>query len=137
MNVLYPVFTMMALTFFCLVRLGYLRSKAVKSGEVDFRFYRLYRGYEEPEKLAAYSRHVIHHFETPILFYVLCVIAFVTGQTGLLVIGLAWTYVALRFIHSYVHLTSNVVVVRFRLFVLSMLMMGLLWAVVLTGIMRQ
>jgi hypothetical protein len=137
MNVLYPVFTMMALTFFCLVRLGYLRAKAVKSGEIDFRFYRLYRGYEEPEKLAAYSRHVIHHFETPILFYVLCVIAFVTGQTGLLVIGLAWTYVALRFIHSYVHLTSNVVVVRFRLFVLSMLMMGLLWAVVLTGIMRQ
>ena len=137
MNVLYPVFTMMALTFFCLVRLGHLRSKAVKSGEVDFRFYRLYRGYEEPEKLAAYSRHVIHHFETPILFYVLCVIAFVTGQTGLLVIGLAWTYVALRFIHSYVHLTSNVVVVRFRLFVLSMLSMGLLWAVVLTGIMRQ
>ena len=137
MNVLYPVFTMMALTFFCLVRLGYLRAKAVKSGEIDFRFYRLYRGYEEPEKLAAYSRHVIHHFETPILFYVLCVIAFVTGQTGLLVLGLAWTYVALRFIHSYVHLTSNVVVVRFRLFVLSMLMMGLLWAVVLTGIMRQ
>jgi hypothetical protein len=137
MNVLYPVFTMMALTFFCLVRLGYLRAKAVKSGEVDFRFYRLYRGYEEPEKLAAYSRHVIHHFETPILFYVLCIIAFITGQTGLFVIGLAWTYVALRFIHSYVHLTSNVVVVRFRLFVLSMLVMGLLWAVVLTGIMRQ
>ena len=137
MNVLYPVFTMMALTFFTLVRLGMLRAQAVKSGEVDFRFYRLYRGYEEPEKLAAYSRHLIHHFETPILFYVLSIMAFITGQTGLLVIGLGWTYVALRFIHSYVHLTSNVVIVRFRLFVLSMLVLGILWVVVLTGIMRQ
>lgn len=137
MNVLYPSFAMMALTFFCIMRLGYLRSNAIKSGEVDFRFYSLYRGFEEPEKLAQYSRHVIHHFETPTLFYIISVMAFVTNQTGSLVTILAWAYVGLRYIHSYVHLTGNVVIVRFRIFALSMLMLAVLWGVVLTGLMRQ
>ena len=137
MNVLYPAFTMMALTFYCLVRLGILRMNAVRSGEVDSRFYSLYRGYEEPEKLALYSRHVIHHFETPVLFYILCITAFVTGQGSVTVVGLAWAYVALRFVHSYVHLAGNIVPVRFRIFVVSMIVLALMWGVLLTGIMRQ
>ena len=137
MNALYPSFAMMALTFFCIMRLGYLRANAVKSGEVDYRFYSLYRGFEEPEKLAQYSRHVIHHFETPVLFYVICLMAFVTNQAGGLVMALAWSYVALRFIHSYVHLTGNVVIIRFRIFALSMLVLAVLWGAVLTGLMRQ
>lgn len=136
MNILYPAFAMMALTLFCMARLGYLRFVAVKRGEIDPRFFSLYRGFEEPEKLAAYSRNVVNLFETPVLFYVICILAFVTDQAGNLVIGLAWAYVGLRFVHSYVHLTSNVVLHRFRLFVLSMLSLAILWGVVLTGVMR-
>lgn len=137
MNVFYPVFAMLGLTLFCLARLGFLRAAAVKRGEVDPRFFSLYRGYEEPEKLAAYSRHVVNLFEVPILFYVLVITAFLTEQTGNIVVGFAWAYVGLRMIHSYVHLTSNVVMVRFRLFTSSMLVLMILWGVVLTGIMRS
>jgi len=129
---------MIGLTLFCISRLGYLRFKAVKHGQIDPRFFTLYRGYEEPEKLAAYSRHVVNLFETPVLFYAICLIAFVTGQAaGAAVLGLAWAYFGLRLVHSYVHLTSNVVIVRFRLFTLSMLILLVLWGVVLTGVMRQ
>ena len=71
MNVLYPVFALIGLTFLCLARLGHLRYLAVKRGEVDPRFFSLYRGYEEPEKLAVYSRHVVNLFEAPVLFYVI------------------------------------------------------------------
>ena len=134
---LYPVFAMMALTIFCMVRLGLLRWVAVNRGEIDPRFFSLFRGYEEPEKLAAYSRHVVNLFEAPLLFYVINLTAFVTGQSGNWPLGLAWTYVALRFFHSYVHLTSNVVLIRFRIFVASMLTLSALWVVVLTNIMRQ
>ena len=137
MNVFYPVFAMVGLTLFCLARLGFLRAAAVKRGEVDPRFFSLYRGYEEPEKLAAYSRHVVNLFEVPILFYVIAITAFLTEQTGNIVVGLAWAYVGLRMIHSFVHLTSNVVLIRFRLFTFSMLVLMLLWGVVLTGIMRS
>ena len=137
MQILYPAFAMMALTIFCMVRLGLLRWVAVRKGEVDPRFFILFRGYEEPAKLAAYSRHVANLFETPLLFYVIILTAFVTGQAGNWLLGLAWTYVGLRLIHTYVHLTSNVVLTRFRVFVLSMLTLTALWAVVLTNLMRQ
>ncbi len=137
MQILYPTFAMMALTIFCMVRLGLLRWVAVGRGEVDPRFFRLFRGYEEPEKLAAYSRHVVNLYEAPLLFYVIILTAFVTGQSDIWLLGLAWGYVSLRFFHSYVHLTSNVVLIRFRIFVVSMLTLSTLWVVVLTNIMRQ
>ncbi len=137
MEVLYPIFAMTGLTLFCMARLGYLRFVAVKKGHVDPRFFSLYRGYEEPEKLAAYSRHVVNLFETPVLFYVLIITAYVTGQNGDVVVGLAWAYVGIRLIHSYIHLTSNIVPVRFNLFISSMVVLGVLWGVVLTGIMRS
>ena len=82
-------------------------------------------------------RSVANLFETPILFYVIVLTAFVTGQSGYWLLGLAWAYVGLRFVHTYVHLTSNVVLTRFRVFVLSMLTLTALWAVVLTNLMRQ
>ena len=137
MNVLYPVFAMSALTLFCIFRLGYLRYQAVRAGEVDPRYFSLYRGFEEPDKLAVHSRHVINHFETPLLFYLVCIVAYVTGQTGALVSGLAWAYVGLRYVHSYIHLTKNIVIVRFRMFVMSMAVLTALWATVLAGIVRQ
>jgi hypothetical protein len=137
MQILFPAFAMMALTIFCMVRLGLLRWAAVRRGEIDPRFFLLFRGYEEPDKLAAYSRHVANLFETPILFYVIVLTAFVTGQTGNWLLGLAWAYVGLRLVHTYVHLTSNVVLTRFRVFVLSMLTLTALWAVALTNLMRQ
>ena len=137
MNILYPVFAMTGLTFFVVARLGFLRYLAVRRGEVDPRFFSLYRGYEEPEKLALYSRHVVNHFEAPVLFYVICIIAFITDQSGDAAFGLASLYVGLRYVHSYVHLTSNIVIVRFRVFVFSMITLAALWAVVLTGVMRQ
>ncbi len=137
MQILYPAFAMMALTIFCMVRLGLLRWAAVRSGAIDPRYFILFRGYEEPDKLAAYSRHVVNLFEAPLLFYVIILTAFVTGQSGTWLLALAWAYVALRYFHSYVHLTSNVVLTRFRIFVVSMLTLTTLWAAVLTNIMRQ
>ncbi len=137
MNILYPVFALMGLTLALMARLGILRYAAVKSGNVDPRFFALFRGYDEPEKLAVHSRHIVNLFEAPLLFYVVCIVAFQTGQSGTLLLTLTWAYVTLRFTHSYVHLTSNTVLLRFRIFILSMLTLTAIWAVVLTGIMRQ
>lgn len=134
MNILLPVFALFLLTVVCSFRLGYLRYTAVRRGEVDARYFRLYRGYEEPEKLRVHSRHLVNLFETPVLFYVIAIIALVSGQGGLLPIVLAWVYVALRYAHSWVHLTSNRVLLRFRLFALSMVVLVVLWATVFAGI---
>ncbi len=134
MTVLYPVFAMAALTFFCVFRMGLLRFSAVRRGEIDGRFFRLYKDYEEPEDLRVLSRHVVNLHEAPVLFYAVSIIAFVTESTSTLLLILAWTYVALRYTHSYVHLTSNKVLHRFRLFATSHLVLLVLWILVLVGL---
>jgi len=134
MNIMYPVFAMAALTFFCMFRLGFLRLSAVRRREIDYRFFQQYKDYDEPENLRVLSRHVVNLHEAPVLFYVISIIAFITETVSILIIALAWTYVALRYVHSYVHQTSNIVVLRFRLFGTSQFVLLILWIVVLLGL---
>ena len=137
MPVLYPVFALFVLTAFSTLRLAYLRLTAVKKGEVDPKFYRDYQGYEEPMKLRVASRHVINLYEAPVLFYTASIIAYVTQVGGFTIVFLAWAYVLLRYLHSYVHLTSNKVLLRFRLFALSQAVLVVIWIVVFISIVRQ
>lgn len=132
-NILYPLLAMFALTAFCLFRLARLRFTAVRQGEIDPGFFRLYRDGDEPANLRVHARHLSNLFEAPVLFYAIVIIAFVTRQTGVLPLVLAWTYVILRYAHSYVHLTSDRVLTRFRVFALSWLVLVVLWLMVFAG----
>jgi hypothetical protein len=68
-------------------------------------------------------------FEMPVLFYFALVVAAMTQQTGPLVLGLAWAYVAARALHSTIHCSYNKVMHRFRAFVLSVCVLAALWCV--------
>jgi hypothetical protein len=133
-NILYSALALFVLTAFCVLRLAKLRFTAIRRGEIDPRFFRQYKDYDEPEALRVASRHVSNLFEAPVLFYAIVLIAFVTQQVGWLPLALAWVYVLLRVAHSYVHLTANDVMARFRVFAVSWLILILLWAVVFLGI---
>ena len=68
-------------------------------------------------------------FEVPVLFYALCaVLASAQHVSPFFVIG-AWLYVALRCIHSAIHLTYNRVTHRFAVYVLSTAVLFVLWGV--------
>jgi hypothetical protein len=73
-------------------------------------------------------------FEMPMLFYVAILVAAQTGQTGSLVLGLAWAYVAARAVHSWIHCTYNKVMHRFRAFALSALALLALWVAIGYGL---
>lgn len=62
-------------------------------------------------------------FELPVMFYVLCLALMATGLTCLPQLVFAWAYVAVRYAHSYIHLTSNTVMLRFYAFAASCLML--------------
>lgn len=134
MNILFPAFLMFALTMVVQFRLGALRFAAVRKGEIDPRFYKAYQGAEEPEKLRVHARHLVNLYEAPVLFYAIVIIAFATGQSGWLPQLLAWLYVALRIVHSFVHLGSNKVLLRFRLFATSLAILMALWISVFAGL---
>ena len=129
MTILWPAFALFLLTMLVVARLATLRFGAVRGRQVDPRFYKIYRGEGEPESVAVVSRHVSNLYEMPTLFYAGTAIAFAAGLAGTPLVTLGWTYVGLRLVHSFVHLGSNNVLWRFRVFALSWLALLSFWIV--------
>jgi hypothetical protein len=127
-QILYPVFAMFALVFGVFLRMAQVRFGAVRRGEVNPAFYKTYQGGEEPEYMRVVTRHFINLFEMPVLFYVVVILSYVTHQTGAWMTALAWAYVVSRYLHTWVHLTSNDVLTRFRVYLGSALVLAVLWA---------
>ena len=127
MNILFPLFGMAAITFITMFRLAYLRTGAVARRELDPRYYRVYQGDGEPEKIAANTRHLSNLFESPVLFYVAVIVAFVTDVSSSALVALAWIYVVIRAVHSWIHLGSNIVIWRFRVFGMSVTVLLIMW----------
>jgi len=134
--ILYPVFAMFFLVVGVLVRMAQLRVGAVGSGEVNVKYYRTYQGGEEPEHMRVITRHFINLFEVPVLFYVVVILTYITREVSPWMIGCAWAYVAARYVHSYVHLTSNDVLLRFRVFIASGLVLLVMWMSLLVRLMQ-
>ncbi len=134
MQILWPAFALVALTLVIVMRLARLRFAAVKAGRVDPRFYKVFRGDGEPEEVAATARNLLNLYEMPTLFYAGTAIAYAAGQSGALLVTLAWSYVALRFLHSAIHLGLNKVLWRFRVFAASWLVLLAFWVALAVGL---
>ena len=73
-----------------------------------------------------------HLFEQPTIFYPVVIIAALLPGSGPIELGLAWSYMGLRVIHSLFQATVNKIEVRFALFFLSSLaLLGLVARVLL------
>jgi hypothetical protein len=128
---------MFLLTIVVLLRLRRMRFAAVRHGEVSAEYYRAFPEGGEPEPLRVVARHYINLFEMPVLFYVGVILTYVTHQVSYWMIGLAWGYVALRYAHSYVHLTFNNVIARFTLYFASVFVLVAMWAILLVQLVRS
>lgn len=69
-----------------------------------------------------------HLMEQPTVFYALVLALAVMGNASATMLALAWAYVALRVVHSFVQALINKIELRFALFVLSNIpLFGLTW----------
>ena len=64
-----------------------------------------------------------HLMEMPTLFYAVALALAVAGDTSPVSVGLAWAYVALRVVHSFVQVLVNIIVWRFAVFSVSSLVL--------------
>ena len=64
-----------------------------------------------------------HLMEQPTLFYAVALTLALIGHGGGLNAALAWTYVAIRIVHSLIQATVNVVMARFAVFMLGSLIL--------------
>ncbi len=107
-ELIYPMAAMVLLTIIVLHRMVRGRVAAVRSGDVDARYYKTHQGENtEPHKVAQNARHFTNLFENPVLFYVACVVSMATGLGGTPMLVLAWLFVVTRIVHAIIHLTSN------------------------------
>ena len=127
--ILYPVFAMFVLVAVVLGRMARLRFAAVGRQEMSGAYYRTFQGGEEPEAIRVVTRNFINLFEVPVLFYVVVIMTYVTGQASYAMVAMAWLYVGLRYVHTYVHLTSNDVLRRFKIYFASGLVLVAMWLV--------
>ena len=124
---IYPMFAMVVLTAVVLVTLFRSRVAAVRQGRIPLAYFGIYQGDVEPESTAKPARHFANLFETPVLFYVVCLAAMITHVTGIAMQALAWTYVAARLVHAYIHLGSNRIRHRLRAYFLSCSILFGMW----------
>ncbi len=60
-------------------------------------------------------------FEIPIIFYALVLYLFVTQRVDPVSVNAAWIFVVFRVLHSAVHCTFNLIILRFYLYLFSTL----------------
>lgn len=135
-HILYPVFAMFILVAAVLLRMRSMRFAAVRNKDVRASYYRAYQGDDEPEPLRVIARHFSNLFEVPVLFYVGAIMTYITHQVSYWLVFCAWTYVVLRYMHTYIHLTSNNVIVRFSVYFASGFILTVMYASLLVQLLR-
>jgi hypothetical protein len=81
----------------------------------------------EPAPSATAARCLINQFELPVLFFLVCILFYLTAGVNNTVVAAAWLFVLSRFAHAYVHVTSNRLTLRRRFFVTGFIFNFVLW----------
>jgi hypothetical protein len=131
--ILMPMFAQVALTFVLLFWMGFLRTQAIRSGAV------------KPEQIALREPHwplrvlqignAFHNqLELPVLFYVVTLLALMTETLDVILYVLSWMFVLSRFLHAYIHVTSNRLDRRTGVFGVGAIALLLMWVIVVARI---
>ncbi|MEO8019404.1 MAG: MAPEG family protein [Pseudomonadota bacterium] len=127
LGLVYPMLALVLLTGGVLIVLFRSRVRMVREGLAPVSYFRVFQGSPEPEFAAKPGRHFSNLFEAPTLFYAACLTAMVAGVTGGAVLALAWGYVAMRYVHTFIHLGANRVRHRMRAYFASWLLLMAMW----------
>ena len=127
MVIIYPVFCLVMLTFFMMAATGITRLISVRRRQVHPRYYVLMSGDTPPDYVQKVGRNMANLLEVPVLFYLLAVLVILFEINNQLLVDLAWLYVALRLLHSIIHISYNNVPHRFIVFVLSVVTLMIMW----------
>jgi len=126
-QILYPMAVLVGLTFAVLMRVPYVRFKAAFAGRVRARDFKLGESANVPPDVSLPNRNFMNLLELPILFYVICIVFYVTRTADTAAVWLAWSFVAFRAGHSFVHITYNNVFHRLIVYAVSCVVLAAMW----------
>jgi hypothetical protein len=131
--ILLPMFAQVVLTFVLLFWMGYLRIQAIRAGDVDPQQIAL-REPNWPPGVLQIGNAFHNQLELPILFYVVILLALATDSLDVILCLLSWMFVLARFVHAYIHVTSNRLDRRTGVFGVSAIALLLMWVIVFARI---
>lgn len=123
--ILWPMVAHALLVFIVYGVLGVRRTRAVTSGEAKVNQFK--NRTQEPDSSFTAANNIMNQFEAPTLFHIVCLALYVTAGVSTAVVTFAWLFIVARYVHAYIHLTSNRVKYRSWSFRTSLGMILLLW----------
>ena len=124
--ILLPLFAEVVLTFILFFWMARLRTRDFTAGLVKADDVAL-REPNWPKPTLQVANAFANQLELPVLFYVLTILEYVTHLAGLVFVVLAWIFVVFRYLHAFVHVTSNNVSVRGPLFGIAAFVLAAMW----------
>ncbi len=128
LDILWPTFALVALIFIVWFTLFFQRAAYMKrnpptaetfaDGDSSLRYFR-------PVEMPA--NNLANLFEMPVLYFALVPLLIGTNHANLTQVTLAWIFVILRVLHSYIHIARMKVAVRFLAYAASTAVLMAMW----------
>lgn len=126
-----PIFLPMGVlafwTFAVLLLIPFQRFRAAFAGRVTATDFKFGESGNVPGDVSIPNRAMMNLLELPVLFYVVCLMFYVSNSVDVTVMQLAWAYVGFRLAQTLVHLTYNNVLHRLTMFGISNFVLVSLW----------
>ena len=122
---IWPMIAHVALVVVLYLLLSARRMRAVREGRARPEQFRENR--EEPAESLVVKNAIANQFELPMLFYAVSILLYLVDADNPVTVAGGWLFVALRYAHAYVHVTSNRLRYRRPLFIAGLLVLVLLW----------
>ncbi len=116
----WPLLAQVGLTLVLFLFLAIRKGKVVREGVFNREDAKLDPN-KWPDPVVQVNNNLGNQFQSPILFYVLGLLFILANQVSTVTLVTAWTFVAARYAHCFVHTTSNNMKARTITFILGML----------------
>jgi hypothetical protein len=123
-----PLFATVLLTFVVWVYMYIRRISFITSNKISSKDLAVPGALAQlsPPAVSNPSDNLKNLFEIPVIFYALALYLFATKQVDTVYVAAAWVFVAFRVLHSAVHCTFNLVMLRFYLYLFAALAVWLI-----------
>lgn len=123
---IYPIFAMVALTLIVWLQMYYVRLSEMKRHRIDPEEMNAFNR-DLPRRIVTSGDNLRNLFEMPVLFYTAAILIMVTDRSDEGFVYLGWSFVALRYLHSYIHVGYNQVLHRFIVYAISSIILWFIW----------
>lgn len=125
--ILLPVFVQVLLTSIVMVLMGRRRIAAAKNKDISISAFRTMNLTGASEQVIATSRNFDNQFQMPMLYLFSVLFTLQLGVADMIYVVLGAAFVALRVLHTVVHIGTNHVRTRFNVFLLGCAVLWAIW----------